>query len=99
MSADGPKGTRCTRAADSYAATIRDERFPSAAAWMDAVLSEVSQTEKGSYCMVPRICDCKTGKQMNQDNKTENKHVLAQGEQEREKRARKMNRDMFPVSK
>ena len=56
MSADGPKGTRCTRAADSYAATIRNELFPSAAAWMDAILSEVSQTEKGSYCMVSRIC-------------------------------------------
>ena len=42
-----------------YSAIKKNETVPFAATWMDldiVILSEVSQTEKGKYHMIPLIC-------------------------------------------
>ena len=42
-----------------YSAVQKNERMPFAATWMDLeiiILSEVSQTEKDKYHMIPLIC-------------------------------------------
>ena len=42
-----------------YSAIKKNEIMPFAATWMDLeilILSEVSQTEKGKYHMISRIC-------------------------------------------
>ena len=42
-----------------YSAIKKNENLPFAATWMDlegSKLSEISQTEKDKYCMIPLIC-------------------------------------------
>ena len=42
-----------------YSAIKKNEIMPFAATWLDLeiiILSEVSQTEKGKYCMISLIC-------------------------------------------
>ena len=42
-----------------YYSAIKNEKFPSATTWMDVegiMLSEISQTEKGNYCVISLIC-------------------------------------------
>ena len=42
-----------------YYSAIKNEILPSAAAWTDLegiMLSEISQTEKGKYCIISFMC-------------------------------------------
>ena len=44
-----------------YSAIKKNEILPSAITWIDLegiMLSEISQTEKGKYCMISLICLC-----------------------------------------
>lgn len=82
MSPDRPKKMRYVHTEDYYTAAKKHERVPSAATRMDIMLGEVSQTEKDHCCVISLICGLQNRKQMNRDNKIENKHAVARGEKE-----------------
>ena len=57
-----------------YSAIKENEILPFAATWMDLegiMLSEMSQTEKDKYCMIPLICGILKVRQTSECNKKE----------------------------